>query len=161
MEPNAEYELITFPAAHSREQTGTIRVIGPEVGAYCMAVYRLENNETLTREAKATAIHSLVSHLNACAERWVQISVLGTYPWLGWLMRGGQLMDTYRCDQPYCALTVNHWLRRFGMWLPSTAEVQANQGMFFLDKDGHGVAPIPIIEGLIERNAIVATAGRN
>lgn len=63
-------------------------------------------------------------------------------------------------DEPYCAVAINNFLEPLGLWLPSTAEVIANQGIFFCGEDG----TIPLIErkdAPQERRGIAAMAVHN
>lgn len=63
-------------------------------------------------------------------------------------------------NEPYCAVSINNILEPIGLWIPSTAEVIANLGIFFCGERG----TIQLIEkkdASMERRSVCAMAKHN
>lgn len=92
------------------------------------------------------------------------LRVQGEFPWAAVIYECGPQCCKVRARvisrEPYCAVSINNVLDPFGLWIPSTAEVIANLGIFFSGPNG----TIQIIEkknAPMERRSVCATAKHN
>lgn len=172
------WELKTFRLPTTQTRLGKLRVLSAFVSQTIMSCTKLDKAKDMDPELKKDCRDTLIRRLNAYEPKWDEIDITGDWPW-------GMLLYQYPLSgnkavtkairiisqQPYCAVSVNHELQRFGLWLPSTAEIIANNGEYFskqvflydylvLTNTG-GITPIQLNDAPKERSNLLKSAGNN